>query len=264
MTRNSWVSVFQTVILLTLCAFPANALTVRVLVTPPHPVFIVGVSKPSTLYFDRGGRAELMPGTYYKLSPEQSGTLTPSKGGFTLIDNRWYAGQFRLEHQGKNLAPVEWVELETYLRGVVPRGMPSRWSLEALKAQAISARTYAVTSLIQPKWRGQPYDLVSDTRDQVYGGMGQVIQGRSIWLAHPQTDRAIAQTKGIIIGNGKVRGEYRAHGILGWKKRGKYDLPINRKGILSQTVSQQMAQKGWNYRQILWFFYQSPLGILET
>lgn len=57
--------------------------------------------------------------------------------------------------------------LDTYLRGVVPREMPASWHPEALKAQSVAARTYAVRSLSPSRY----YDLCDTTSCQVYGGV---------------------------------------------------------------------------------------------
>src|SRR5437762_2695567 len=57
--------------------------------------------------------------------------------------------------------------LEPYLWGVVPSEMPDTWPAEALKAQAVVARTYALTHM----QGGGDFDLYPDTRSQVYGGI---------------------------------------------------------------------------------------------
>ena len=59
------------------------------------------------------------------------------------------------------------VGIEAYLKGVVSSEMPSSWPAEALKAQAVAARSYALANLA----KGRAYDLYSDVRSQVYGGM---------------------------------------------------------------------------------------------
>ena len=59
------------------------------------------------------------------------------------------------------------VGLEQYLWGVVPREMPDTWPAEALKSQAIVARTYALTHM---QGLGD-FDVYPDTRSQVYGGI---------------------------------------------------------------------------------------------
>lgn len=85
------------------------------------------------------------------------------------------------------------VSLEEYLRGVVPAEMPATWPAEALKAQAIAARSYAA-------YRLRPgigtYDTVDDTRAQVYHGL---------LAERPTTDAAIAATSGVVVTfNGSV------------------------------------------------------------
>jgi stage II sporulation protein D len=63
---------------------------------------------------------------------------------------------------------VNAVGLEDYVRGVVAEESPSSWPAEALKAQAVAARTYAITT----NKPGADFDHYPDTRSQVYGGMG--------------------------------------------------------------------------------------------
>lgn len=79
--------------------------------------------------------------------------------------------------------------LEEYLRGVVPAEMPATWPMEALMAQAIAARGYAL-------WRrqhgystddGRSYDILIDARDQVF----------ALWKACDETDAAVAATRGV-------------------------------------------------------------------
>jgi stage II sporulation protein D len=87
------------------------------------------------------------------------------------------------------LTVVNVVSLEDYVRGVVPNELsPGGWpELEALKAQAVAARTYAVSNL--GRFRGEGFDLTPDTRSQVYGGRA---------TEHPLTDRAVRETRGRV------------------------------------------------------------------
>ena len=82
------------------------------------------------------------------------------------------------------------LDLEEYLRGVVPRelGPESYPHLEALKAQAIAARTYTLSQL--GGFAGEGFDLCATPRCQVYGGRS---------AEHPLTDRAIAETRGEVL-----------------------------------------------------------------
>ena len=88
------------------------------------------------------------------------------------------------------LTVVNVVPLEDYVRGVVPNELsPGGWpELEALKAQAVAARTYAVGNL--GRFAAQGFDLTPDTRSQVYGGLS---------TEHPLSDRAVLETRGRIL-----------------------------------------------------------------
>ncbi len=87
------------------------------------------------------------------------------------------------------LTVVNVLTLEDYVRGVVPNELsPGGWpELEALKAQAVAARTYAVSNL--GRFASEGYDLTPDTRSQVYGGRS---------TEHPLSDRAVLETRGRI------------------------------------------------------------------
>ncbi len=83
------------------------------------------------------------------------------------VNGTAYRGTFRVETAGKHLEVIDVVALESYLQGVVPSEMPSQWSPEALKAQAVAARSYALANLAH----GRDFDLYGDTRSQAYGGV---------------------------------------------------------------------------------------------
>jgi stage II sporulation protein D len=78
-----------------------------------------------------------------------------------------YRGVIKLRSIASGVDVIDETELDLYLRGVVPAEMPAGWPLEALRAQAIAARTYAAHRL-HP--RTGFYDLYDDTRSQVYRG----------------------------------------------------------------------------------------------
>jgi SpoIID/LytB domain protein len=83
---------------------------------------------------------------------------------------------------------VNHVPLESYLRGVVPYEIGSQAPYEAIKAQAIIARTYALRNL--RRFQIDDYQLCADTHCQVY---------RGLTAATPTTDRAIAATQGLVL-----------------------------------------------------------------
>ncbi|HZA57666.1 MAG TPA: SpoIID/LytB domain-containing protein [Solirubrobacterales bacterium] len=78
------------------------------------------------------------------------------------------------------------VDIEDYLRGVIAAESPSSWPLDALKAQALAARSYALSTGVN----GNGFDFYDDTRSQVYRGMGAET-GR--------TNRAVTQTAGEVV-----------------------------------------------------------------
>lgn len=95
---------------------------------------------------------------------------------------------------------VNLVAIEEYLRGVVPWeiGRPGDDALEAVKAQAIAARTYTLRHL--GRWESLGFDLYADTRDQVYRGHTGTA---------PITDRAVRETSGqVIIFDGELARAY--------------------------------------------------------
>ncbi len=112
--------------------------------------------------------------------------LVPVGGGLVTLNGRPYRGALTLAPSGAAVRIVDVVPIEQYLRGVVPAEMPSGWKPEALRAQAIAARSYALRS-IRPT---APFDVFGDTRSQAYGGVA---------AEAPATDAAVARTAGVVI-----------------------------------------------------------------
>lgn len=77
-----------------------------------------------------------------------------------------YRGALKVWTTRRGLTGVNVVGIEPYVRGVVAKESPSSWPLEALKAQAVAARSYAIATK-----RGGGFDHYRDTRSQVYGGI---------------------------------------------------------------------------------------------
>jgi stage II sporulation protein D len=78
-----------------------------------------------------------------------------------------YRGRMVLSRDGGGVLVVNHVSLEHYLYGVVPAEMPASWPAEALAAQAVVARSYALTS----RSSGLAWDVFADVRSQVYRGV---------------------------------------------------------------------------------------------
>jgi len=103
--------------------------------------------------------------------------------------SRHYRGILYVHSSNGGVTVVNILPVEEYLRGVVPREMPSSWPIEALKAQAVAARTYALRQVISKAGLGL-YDVVATTDSQVYGG----VEGESL-----PSDRAVLETAGEVM-----------------------------------------------------------------
>gem|GEM_PF-337637 len=80
-----------------------------------------------------------------------------------------YRGRIELRLKPTGMQVINVLPVEDYLLGVVPSEMPSSYPIEALKAQAITARTYALANL--RKHRSADYDLCDTSHCQIYGGV---------------------------------------------------------------------------------------------
>jgi len=111
----------------------------------------------------------------------------------TLREKGVYRGNIRFTNLGNTLRTTNVLSYDEYVRGVVPLEMPVNWHLEAYKAQALAARTYAYAS-----YRGgaSDYDVSDDQTDQCYGGV-RLLNGRAVERA--LTDAAVAATAGKLI-----------------------------------------------------------------
>ncbi len=129
---------------------------------------------------------------YLTFSPEDVVYFEPRRPESTFrFQNRSYAGRLVLGlNNDASLLVINKLDVESYLRGVVPAEMPSedKDNFEAVKAQAVCARTYAVRRMNLRK--DQLFDVYSDTRDQVYAGQQ---------AARHLADQAIEQTRGSVL-----------------------------------------------------------------
>ena len=125
--------------------------------------------------------------------------VAPAAGGgaaaggpalISLSDGRTgrYRGSLLIYPAAGGLTVVNRLGVEEYLYGVVPCEMPSSWPAEALKAQAVAARTYALNAVLNSS--GKLYDLNSDQSSQVYGGYDREAAS---------TDSAVDATRGMVI-----------------------------------------------------------------
>jgi stage II sporulation protein D len=181
---------------------PAKVSTVRVLLRESAKVTLNSVVGWTVR--DAAGASVALPPASLVLTPKLAAaplkTLTPPLT-FTgrqpvVVNGKPYRGKIVVSVVGKRLEVVDVVGLEAYLKGVVPSEMPSTWSPEALKAQAVAARSYALANLTKDR----DFDLYGDTRSQVYGGLDAESTAASA---------AVDATKGeVVLYQGKVATTY--------------------------------------------------------
>lgn len=153
----------------------------------------------------------LSPGRKRSVSPVKGGIkfdsnvfpasairIIPSSDSGVELNGTVYRGEIDIINTGKRLDAVNRVDIEDYLKGVVPKEMNSLWPFEALKAQAIASRSFAVHEALR---RGnKDYDLTADTFSQVYGGMS---------AEKRRAGKAVEATSGKVLGyEGKVLPAY--------------------------------------------------------
>ena len=106
----------------------------------------------------------------------------------TIFRGNTYYGGFQYQRVGGGDLTVSSVlTLDDYIQGVIVREMSSSWPLEALKAQAVCARTYAYRNYAAQRHSSQGFDLCNSTHCQAYSGMSAVTA---------ESSRAVTETHG--------------------------------------------------------------------
>ena len=147
-----------------------------------------------TLMMTANGQTQTM-GSRFKLRRHQ----TSGENGVRIAQARYpaslYPGDIEFIAKGGNVQIVVHVYMEDYMLGVLPYEMDNSFPLEALKAQAVAARTYALKKM---SVQAATYDVVDTTSDQVYNGTPS---------GNARCAQAVQETSGIV---GTVGGEYMA------------------------------------------------------
>jgi stage II sporulation protein D len=172
---------------------------------PARPVrVLLSTGAASFSQASRAGSTRLDPGTTYEVRASGNSLTLKTTAGKTvghfnapltvsgpgpLEDPALgaYRGSFVFRPDGAGgVETVDVLRLDDYVRGVISAEMPSSWSAQALEAQAVAARTYAITTSVG----AADFDLYSDTRSQMYTGVS---------AETPSTDAAVAATSGQIV-----------------------------------------------------------------
>lgn len=205
-----------------------------------------------------------LDGKFYQIYSDYVVLKAPA-GGFVSAKGKWYRGILIVQNKNKKLTVINEVDLEDYLKGVVPSEMPSSWELEALKAQAIAARSYALANLGKRASLG--YDLKDTPEDQAYGGASAETS---------KTNLAVESTGGqVLTYNMKVIPAYYSASAGGqtinastaWgndlpfiRSVPSYDDNVKKNGHgvgMSQHGANNLAKEGYNAYQILTYFFQN-------
>jgi len=211
----------------------------------------------------KSGIAIKISGSYFNLDSDYI-VIKPASGGFISAKGKWYRGFFIVYNREGALTIINQIDIEEYIRGVVPSEMPSGWNYEAHKAQAIAARSYALANLGKRASRG--YDLKDTPEDQAYGGAT---------AESAKTNQAVQETKGVVlIYDLKIIPAYYSASAGGqtssssdvWTKNLPYlksvpsfdgNIKKNGHGVgMSQHGANNLAKNGYNAYQILQYFYK--------
>ena len=166
--------------------------------------------------------------------------LQPRAGIATAVGPNRYRGRFHFLCQGQMMRVINHIPLEDYIASVVGAEMPSHWHQQALQAQAIAARSYAMAHLARPADRH--WNLGDTTRWQAYKGLAsESSRGRE----------AAGATRGLILSvdGGIVESLYAANRQLSLEAHGRLGASM------SQHGARELAEKGYRYTQILATYY---------
>ena len=115
--------------------------------------------------------------------------LVTEAGSFiATISDRSYRGFFQVLPSEEGFQLINHVNLEEYLYSVLPSEIPATWPLEAVKAQAIAARSYSLAMMAQSS--GKPFDVYGTTRSASY---------RGVESEHPRSTVAVDATRGVYL-----------------------------------------------------------------
>jgi len=152
----------------------------------PGKVYSVKEKAGKVVLRSPGGRAMLV----FAGAPRISGPKTPVKllgQGPNSVRDGLFRGALEFRPAGGRLLVINALDLDSYLRGVVPAESPASWPQDALRAQAVAARSYALTT---DAGGSQGFAQWPDTRSQVYNGVS---------AETPSTDTAVAATSRQVV-----------------------------------------------------------------
>ena len=164
--------------------------------------------------------------------------IEPEPGGLLYLNNRPYRGKLLLSSDGSTLHAVNYINLRHYLYSVVASEVSPSWSPEAIKAQAVAARSYALTYYFKPA--NSRYHIGSDEYFQVYSGT-QREDDRSNQAVDVTSGEYVSYKGGVVESLYAASDDIVAEAFAG-------------KGM-SQLGAKSLVEKGYKYDQILANYY---------
>ena len=163
------------------------------------------------------------------------------QGSSVQVNGVAYAGRLFVVAEAGRPTLVNHLPLETYVASVVGSEMPSSWSMEALRAQAVAARSYALAHMARPAHRH--WHLGDNTRWQAYQGLKTTTT---------RTRQAVSSTAGLILSyqGAIVESLYAATREISLEAHGRLGASM------SQHGAQELAMQGRLYNEILGHYYQ--------
>lgn len=174
--------------------------------------------------------------------------FAPVAGGLNQVRDRIYRGRVQFICQGNTVLAVNHIDMQNYLYSVVGSEVSPSWPPAALKAQAVAARSYALTYFFRP---AKPHFHIGDTESyQVY--KGTVSEDNRVKAAVQATAGEFISYQG-----GIVESLYAASDEI--------VMEAFQGGGMSQLGALDFAQQGYNYLQILGYYYpNTSLGRLMS
>jgi stage II sporulation protein D len=162
-----------------------QALGASIQVAAAEGGFLLNGARMQTDQLTLQGRGQGLTLTFPRLSRKPNGAAVSSGDSSTEIS---VSGVIHLVRRGKGFLVINRVDVEEYVKGVVPAEVSSTWHPEMLKAQAVAARTYALYQQMLSATR--EYDVAATVQDQVYRGKLGVDAGIL---------RAVEDTRGLVV-----------------------------------------------------------------
>ncbi len=237
---------------------------IRVAIAQRSPAVRIGSSTPAWIIDTQGIPIDYIPGgTAFVTTPInnqiQIGTekfpsrffIQPINNGLISLNGNWYRGRILVSLDQGKLTIVNWLDLESYTASVVGAESIPSWNSEALKAQAIASRSYAMN------YRNRPasplFDLGNTESHQVYKGVAS--EYNTTWAA---TQATRGQVLIDLRSNTVMMTQYAATQEIVNSAHGGYNS-------MSQTGAAEMANQGFSYLQILGRYYQNAaIGVFRS